>query len=125
MRTRGGGAMSGDVPAVACAPGSRGHVVTSLSLWLINTALIVAAFTCVAPGAFGQAPPPTVSSVYPFDPYSGYQGENLPTVIIYGSNFQNGATCSFGAGITVNSCTFNSPTQLNASLTISPTAPTG
>jgi fibronectin type 3 domain-containing protein len=68
------------------------------------------------------APPPSVSSV---NPTSGAQGQNLSSVLISGSGFQNGATCSFGAGITVNSCTFNSATQLTANITISPTAALG
>src|SRR4029077_19848086 len=68
------------------------------------------------------APPPTVSSV---NPNSGTQGQNLPSVVITGGSFQSGATCSFGAGITVNSCTFNSATQLTANITIGSTAATG
>jgi len=67
-------------------------------------------------------PPPTVTSV---NPNSGTQGQSLPSVIITGSNFQSGATCSFGAGITVNSCTFNSATQLTANITISSAATVG
>ena len=67
-------------------------------------------------------PPPTVSSV---SPNSGAQGQNLPTVTISGSNFQSGATCSFGAGITVNSCAFISSTQLTANITIGTTATVG
>jgi hypothetical protein len=70
----------------------------------------------------GPPPPPSVSSV---NPNSGAQGQSLPSVIITGSNFQSGATCSFGAGIMVNSCTFNSATQLTASITISSTATLG
>src|SRR5882762_10171141 len=70
----------------------------------------------------GPPPPPTVTSV---NPNSGAQGQSLPSVIITGSNFQSGATCSFGVGITVNSCTFNSATQLTASITISSTATLG
>ena len=57
---------------------------------------------------------PAVSSV---TPTSGGPGQTLPSVVITGSNFLNGATCSFGAGITVSSCTFNSATQLTANLT--------
>ena len=70
----------------------------------------------------GPPPPPTVSSV---NPNSGAQGQNLPSVVITGSSFQSGATCSFGAGITVNSCAFNSATQLTANITISSTATLG
>jgi hypothetical protein len=68
------------------------------------------------------APPPSVGSV---NPNSGAQGQSLPSIIITGSNFQSGATCSFGAGITVNSCTFNSATQLTANIAIGSTAATG
>src|SRR6266436_2018015 len=70
----------------------------------------------------GPPPPPAVTSV---NPNSGAQGQSLPSVVITGSNFQSGATCNFGAGITVNSCTFNSATQLTASITISSTATLG
>ncbi len=73
-------------------------------------------------GTGGPPPPPTVSSV---NPNSGAQGQSLPSVIITGSNFQTGATCSFGAGITVNSCTFNSATQLTANIIIGSTATLG
>src|SRR5207244_13415077 len=68
------------------------------------------------------APPPSVTSV---NPSSGAQGQSLPSVIISGSSFQSGATCNFGAGITVNSCTFNSATQLTANISISSTATLG
>ncbi len=67
-------------------------------------------------------PPPTLTLV---NPNSGAQGQNLTSVILTGSNFQSGATCNFGAGITVNSCAFNSATQLTASISISSTATTG
>jgi hypothetical protein len=68
------------------------------------------------------APPPTVSSV---NPNSGAQGQSLPSVILSGSNFQSGATCNFGAGITVNSCALNSATQLTANIAISSPATVG
>jgi hypothetical protein len=70
----------------------------------------------------GPPPPPTLSSV---NPTSGAQGQNLTGVILTGSNFQSGATCSFGAGITVNSCAFNSATQLTGNITIGSTATLG
>src|SRR5439155_6270143 len=70
----------------------------------------------------GPPPPPSVTSV---NPSSGAQGQNLPSVIISGNSFQSGATCNFGAGITVNSCTFNSATQLTANISISSTATLG
>jgi hypothetical protein len=67
-------------------------------------------------------PPPTLTSV---NPSSGAQGQNLTSVILTGNNFQSGATCNLGAGITVNSCTFNSISQLTANITISSTATPG
>src|SRR4029077_14993300 len=67
-------------------------------------------------------PPPSVTSV---NPNSGAQGQSLLSVIVTGSNFQSGATCNFGAGITVNSCTFNSAIQLTANITITSTATVG
>src|SRR4029077_4252963 len=70
----------------------------------------------------GPPPPPSMSSV---NPNSGAQGQNLPSVVITGGSFQSGATCSFGSGITVNSCTFNSATQLTANISISSTATLG
>jgi hypothetical protein len=68
------------------------------------------------------APPPSVGSV---NPSSGAQGQSLSNVVITGGSFQSGATCSFGASITVNSCTFNSASQLTANITISLTATVG
>ncbi len=67
-------------------------------------------------------PPPTLSSV---NPTSGTQSQNLSSVVLTGSNFQSGATCNFGAGVTVNSCTYNSATQLTANITISASATLG
>jgi len=49
----------------------------------------------------------------------------LSSVILTGSSFQSGATCAFGAGITVSSCTFNSTTQLTASISIGAAATLG
>ncbi|MBI3739020.1 MAG: hypothetical protein HY258_08255, partial [Chloroflexi bacterium] len=68
------------------------------------------------------APAPVVSGV---NPTSGVQGQTLASVVMSGSNFVSGAVCNFGAGITVNSCAFNSATQLTANVTIAATATTG
>ena len=72
--------------------------------------------------AAGPAPAPILTSV---NPSSGTQGQTLTSVILTGSNFQSGATCSFGSGITVNSCAFNSATQLTASIAINANATVG
>jgi hypothetical protein len=47
------------------------------------------------------------------------------TVVLAGSNFVNGATCNFGSGIKVNSCAFNSASQLSASITVAASATVG
>src|SRR5262249_39797393 len=74
-------------------------------------------------GAFtvNAAPAPTLSTV---SPTSGQQGQTLSETLT-GTNFLTGATCNFGAGITVNSCTRNSSIQITAGITISGTAATG
>ena len=66
-------------------------------------------------------PAPIVNGV---NPASGAQGQTL-SVMIAGSNFQNGAACSFGSGIAVNSCTVNSPAQITSTMTIVGSAATG
>src|SRR6266850_4270931 len=66
-------------------------------------------------------PAPTVSGV---NPTSGIQGQVLNAVLT-GTNFLSGASCSFGTGITVNSCAFNSATQMTANITIAASATTG
>jgi Quinohemoprotein amine dehydrogenase, alpha subunit domain III len=65
---------------------------------------------------------PIITSV---SPNSASQGQNLSNVVLKGSNFQNGAQCDFGAGITVTSCVFGSSSQLTATLTIAVSAATG
>src|SRR3954468_2674878 len=66
-------------------------------------------------------PSPTVTSV---SPSSGSQGQSL-TLTVTGSQFQNGATCNFGTGITVNSCVFSSASQIGAAITIASAAVVG
>ena len=58
---------------------------------------------------------PTVEST---SPSSRGQGASSQTVTIKGKNFVSGATSSFGAGITVNSTTFKSSTELTAMITV-------
>ena len=102
--------------SATAALGSRNVIVTNpdnQSSTLTNGFTV----TIIAP-----PPPPTLSSV---NPSSGAQGQSLASVILTGSNFQSGATCNFGADITVNSCSFNSATQLTASISISASAALG
>ena len=51
-------------------------------------------------------------------PNSGIQGQTNLTVNLTGSNFIPGPTCNFGAGVEVNSCTFNSATKIIVNLDI-------
>jgi subtilisin family serine protease len=64
---------------------------------------------------------PTISSV---SPASGAPGASL-TVTVTGTNFQPGASASFGADITVISTTVVSSTQLSVALAIGPSAALG
>ena len=66
-------------------------------------------------------PEPTVTAV---DPDQGYQGQTLD-VTITGTNLNTAASVSFGAGITVNSFTVDSNTQITASISIASGATPG
>ena len=68
------------------------------------------------------APSPTVTSV---SPSTSNTGTTLASVLIGGTNFQTGATASFGAGITVTSVTVNSSAQITAAITIASSATPG
>jgi hypothetical protein len=65
---------------------------------------------------------PNVTST---SPSSRGQGATSQTVAVKGGGFASGATASFGAGITVNSTTFKSSTELTANITIESGASTG
>jgi hypothetical protein len=65
---------------------------------------------------------PAVTSV---NPSFGAQGQSVPNIVVAGAFFDSSVVCSFGAGITVNSCTFNSSTQLVANITITSAAAVG
>ena len=77
-----------------------------------------------AASAFAVNAAPTVSSA---SPSAGNQGAAGLSVTIAGANFVNGASlgASFGAGVTVGSVTYVSPTQVIATVTIAPGAATG
>jgi IPT/TIG domain len=65
---------------------------------------------------------PTVEST---TPSSRGQGASKQTITVKGSNFVSGATSSFGAGITVESTSFVSSTELTATITVESGAATG
>jgi len=70
-------------------------------------------------------PSPALTSVAPS---AGQTGRSLVSIAITGAFthfLQGSTTASFGAGITVNSLTVNSPTSATANITISPSATPG
>jgi Domain of unknown function (DUF1929)/Legume lectin domain/PKD domain/Abnormal spindle-like microcephaly-assoc'd, ASPM-SPD-2-Hydin/Quinohemoprotein amine dehydrogenase, alpha subunit domain III len=68
------------------------------------------------------SPAPTLASAAP---NTGAQAQTNLNVVLTGTNFLASPICSFGAGIDVNSCTFNSATQLTANVDILATAAVG
>jgi hypothetical protein len=72
------------------------------------------------------SPPPTITSATTAGlPASGAQAQTNLNVVLTGTNFLPNPICSFGAGIDVNSCTYNSATQLTANLDVLKTAAVG
>jgi hypothetical protein len=67
-------------------------------------------------------PAPVLSAV---SPNVGGQGKSNLSVTLSGSNFLSSPTCSFGSGITVNSCTYNSSMQITANINILASAVVG
>ncbi|MDP9339588.1 MAG: choice-of-anchor D domain-containing protein [Acidobacteriota bacterium] len=67
-------------------------------------------------------PAPTLASA---TPNSGAQGQTNLSVTLAGTNFAAAPTCSFGAGVEVNSCTFNTSTQITANIDVLAGALTG
>ena len=65
---------------------------------------------------------PSVSSVAPT---AGGQGARANTVVITGTGFTKGMVATLGSGVTTTATTYNSPTQLTATLAIDPAAGTG
>lgn len=68
-----------------------------------------------------EYPTPAVTGVAPTD---GSQKQTL-NVAVSGTNFESGATVSFGAGVTVNTVTVTSATSLTANLTVASNATLG
>jgi hypothetical protein len=69
------------------------------------------------------APAPVISGV---SPVSGAAGTTISGFTVYGSNFSTASTISFsGSGISVNSYSVRSASQITASISILTAAPTG
>jgi len=68
------------------------------------------------------APPPSITNI---TPNTGMQGSANLSLTLDGTNFLNAPRCAFGSGITVNSCSYSSPTKVIANITISATAAPG
>ncbi|GAG35953.1 unnamed protein product, partial [marine sediment metagenome] len=96
--------------AAAAATGVRDVSVTTPG----GTDTLIAGFTV-------EPAPPTITSI---DPDQGDQGETL-AVTITGTYFTGATDVSFGAGITVDSFTVDSATQITANITIAAAAATG
>jgi len=74
-------------------------------------------------GAFSVAAGPTITSL---NPASMRRTGTAQTLVVTGAGFAAGARITFaGTGITVNSTTVNSATQLTLRVTIARTAATG
>jgi Domain of unknown function (DUF1929)/Legume lectin domain/PKD domain/Glyoxal oxidase N-terminus/Quinohemoprotein amine dehydrogenase, alpha subunit domain III len=72
------------------------------------------------------SPPPTVTGATTGGlPASGAQAQTNLNVVLTGTNFLSNPICSFGAGIDVNSCAYNSATQLTANVDVLKTAAVG
>ncbi|HTA06458.1 MAG TPA: hypothetical protein VK774_08855, partial [Solirubrobacteraceae bacterium] len=96
------------------SPGNHSYTVTAV--WHSWTATSAAK-------AVSAISKPTVSST---SPSARVQGASNQTIAITGSHFLNGAAATFsGTGITVNSTTFKSSTELTANVSISASAVTG
>jgi hypothetical protein len=67
-------------------------------------------------------PAPTVTSA---TPNTGGQGQTNLSVVLGGTNFAASPTCDFGAGVEINSCTFNSATQITAVIDVLASAAVG
>jgi hypothetical protein len=76
--------------------------------------------TATLAGAFTVNAAPTLTALSPSSRGRGATNQNI---VVTGTGFVSGASVSFsGSGITVNSTTFNSPTQLTLNLTVASTA---
>src|SRR5581483_3849510 len=74
-------------------------------------------------GCFSVSAAPTVSNI---TPNSGAQGSTIQNVNITGTGFVNGATPTFsGTGVTASNVTFNSSTQITATVTVASSAAPG
>jgi len=74
-------------------------------------------------GGFRVLAAPVINAVTPSD---GSRGGPQPVLLsITGANFQNGASVSFGAGITIDAITFVSANQLDVDIIIDPAAALG
>ena len=67
-------------------------------------------------------PAPTLTSAAP---NTGMQAQVNLSVILTGTNFLTSPVCNFGSGITVNSCIYNSATQITATISIAANATIG
>ena len=84
---------------------------------LSQSAVASSTYTIVSQGT-----PPTLTSV---TPNSGTQAQSNLSVVLTGTNFLPAPVCNFGSGIVVNSCVYNSATQVTANISIAANATIG
>jgi len=92
--------------------------------WSNRTASPTSPVTIQTATSFGTIPAIAQFRVDTVTPNCANPGQTL-TVVVTGIGFQTGTTFNFGAGITVNSTTINSPTQATLSISIASGATLG
>ena len=120
----------GGTPAGTCASSGSPSTATSCTDSAIPAGVHSYAVTAVwrTWTAKSSAVNVTVASspaVTSTSPSSRGQGAANQTITINGSGFLSGASASFGSGVTVNSTTFKSATQLTASITVASSGEAG
>ncbi len=100
----------------AAIPGAR-------NITVVNGVATSVPFTATG-FVISSNPPPTVTSI---SPVVLGQGGTAQSVVITGANFVSGTglAANFGTGVTVNSTTWNSTTQLTANITVTTSATAG
>ncbi len=106
------------VPVTAAAGASAGDRTMTVTTPVALGSKLLTGF------AVSNLPAPTVTALSA--PVTGLgQGGNAQNVTITGTNFVTGATSNFGTGVTVNSTTYVSATQLTANITVTTSATAG
>jgi hypothetical protein len=79
----------------------------------------------VATAAYTIQAPVTTPTLTSASPNSATQGQINLAVTLTGTNFLPGPVCSFGSGIIINSCLYNSATTISTNIAVQPSAAIG